>query len=64
MQEVPKRLEGTGIVVGTTLVDPEEIKQKIDWGYRFLNVGSPLGYGVQAVTEHVRDLRAHAAKRR
>ena len=64
MQEVPKRLAGTGIVVGTTLVDPAEIKQKIDWGYRFLNVGSPHVYGVQAVTEHVRDLRAHAARRR
>jgi 2-keto-3-deoxy-L-rhamnonate aldolase RhmA len=63
MEEAPKRLEGSGIVLGTTLVDPEEIKQKIDWGYRFLNVGNPLAYGVQAVTDHVRDLREHAAKR-
>ena len=62
MEAVPQRLEGTGIVAGTTLVDPEEIKQKIDWGYRFLNVGSPLAFGVQAVTRHVTDLRAYAAK--
>lgn len=63
MQEVPRRLEGTGIVTGTTLANVDEIKQKIDWGYRFLNVGSPLGFGVQAVTQHVKDLRAHAANR-
>jgi 4-hydroxy-2-oxoheptanedioate aldolase len=63
IEEAPKRLEGSGVVLGTTLVDPEEIKQKIDWGYRFLNVGNPLAYGVQAVTDHVRDLREHAAKR-
>ena len=42
MEEVPKRLEGSGIAVGTTLVDVDEIEQKIDWGYRFLNVGSPI----------------------
>ncbi|MDA0334137.1 MAG: aldolase/citrate lyase family protein, partial [bacterium] len=35
MQEVPKRLAGTGIVVGTTLVDPAEIKQKIDLFFHF-----------------------------
>jgi 4-hydroxy-2-oxoheptanedioate aldolase len=64
MEEVPKRLEGTGIVVGTTLVDPEEIRQKIDWGYRFLNVGSPISYGVQAVSQHVQGLREYAAQRR
>lgn len=64
MEEVPRRLEGSGIVVGTTLVNPDEIKQKIDWGYRFLNVGSPLGYGVQSVTDHVRDLRAYAEQRK
>ena len=63
MEEVPKRLEGTGIVVGTTLVNPEEIRQKIDWGYRFLNVGNPLVYGVQAVTDHITGLREYAANR-
>jgi 4-hydroxy-2-oxoheptanedioate aldolase len=63
MEEVPRRLEGTGIVTGTTLVNVDEIKQKVDWGYRFLNVGNPIVYGVQAVTQHVQDLRAHAASR-
>jgi 4-hydroxy-2-oxoheptanedioate aldolase len=64
MEEVPRRLEGTGIVVGTTLANPDEIKQKIDWGYRFLNVGNPLVFGVQAVTDHVADLREYAKQRR
>ena len=64
MEAVPRRRAGTGIGAGTTLADPEEVKQKIDWGYRFLNVGSPLGFGVQAVTGHVAALRAYAAQRR
>lgn len=57
MQEIPKRLEGSGIAVGTTLGDPKEIQQKYRWGYRFLNVGSPLGFGIAAVTEHIAMLR-------
>ena len=64
MEAVPKRLEGSGIVVGTTLVEPAEIGEKIDWGYRFLNVGNPISYGVQAVTGHVTALREYAAQRR
>lgn len=62
MEEVPKRLEGTGIVVGTTLVNVDEIEQKIDWGYRFLNVGSPLVYGTQAVSEHITRLKSYAGR--
>ncbi len=63
MEELPRRLEGTGIVTGTTLVDPDEVRQKIDWGYRFLNVGTPLAYGLQVVTSHVAALREYAASR-
>lgn len=59
MREIPKRLEGSDIVVGTTLGDPKEIQQKYRWGYRFLNVGSPLGFGIAAVREHVAMLRAN-----
>ena len=58
MQEIPRRLQGSGIVVGTTLEDVTELQQKIDWGYRFLNVGSPLGYGLGALRQHVKTLRA------
>jgi len=60
MEEVPKRLEGTGIIVGTTLMDVNEIEQKIDWGYRFLNVGSPIAYGVPVVTQHIARLKSYA----
>ena len=59
MREVPKRLEGTGIVTGTTLGDVAEIQQKIRWGYRFLNVGSALGYGAQVVKQNLDILRAN-----
>lgn len=57
MREFPKRLAHTGIPAGTTLVDVGEVRQKLDWGYRFMNVGSPLSYGVQALNQHLASLR-------
>ena len=57
MEDVPKRLEGTGIVAGTTLPDPTEVQQKLKWGYRFMNVGSILGYGAQVVQQNLAMLR-------
>jgi len=45
MRDVPSRLEGSGIASGTTLMDLSDIQEKIDWGYRFLNVGNVLNYG-------------------
>lgn len=62
MQDIPKRLQGTGIVTGTTLESVTELQQKIDWGYRFLNIGSILGYGVKALNGHVDTLRNHHGK--
>ncbi|MDA0709302.1 MAG: aldolase/citrate lyase family protein, partial [bacterium] len=59
MEDVPKRLTGTGIVAGTTLVDLSEVQQKLRWGYRFMNVGSILGYGAQAVRNNLAALRAN-----
>lgn len=58
MEDVPRRLEGTGIVAGTTMADLDDLKQKIGWGYRFLNVGNPLGYGVQVVKDNLEELRS------
>ena len=57
MKEVPRRLAETGIAAGTTLGDIDEIQQKLDWGYRFMNVGSPLAYGVQTLSQHLATLR-------
>ncbi|MGB5048114.1 MAG: aldolase/citrate lyase family protein, partial [Caldilineaceae bacterium] len=42
MREFPKILAEKGIPAGTTLMDVNEIKQKLAWGYRFMNVGNPL----------------------
>ena len=61
MEEMPKRAEGSGKVIGTTLADPEEIRQKIDWGYKFLNLGSPMAYGVQFVADRFGEYREQAA---
>ena len=58
MEEVPRRLEGTGIATGTTLVEVAEIQEKIRWGYRFLNVGSIVGYGAQVLKRNLEILRA------
>lgn len=57
LREIPKRLQGSGIAVGTTLDDITEIEQKLDWGYTFMNVGSPLGYGLRALSGHLKTLR-------
>ena len=57
MQEVPKRLAGTGVVPATTLVDVAEIQEKIRWGYRFMNVGNALTYGAQVLRRNLEILR-------
>ena len=59
MEDVPKKLEGSGIVAGTTLTDVSEIQEKIRWGYRFLNVGSIVGYGAQVLKQNLDTLRAN-----
>jgi 2-keto-3-deoxy-L-rhamnonate aldolase RhmA len=59
MRKVPRQLAGSGIVVGTTLDDVADIQQKISWGYRFLNVGSPFWYGLTVVRNHLAHLRAN-----
>lgn len=57
MQEIPRRLQGTGIAVGTTLGSVKEIQEKTSWGYTFLNVGSPLEYGLQTLSANLALLR-------
>lgn len=59
MQDVPRHLENTGIVAGTTLGEVAEIQEKIRWGYRFLNVGSALSYGAQVLKQNLDTLRAN-----
>jgi 2-keto-3-deoxy-L-rhamnonate aldolase RhmA len=57
MEDVPRKLEGTGIVAGTTLMDVGEIQEKIRWGYRFLNVGNIVGYGTRILQDNLETLR-------
>ena len=57
MKDVPGRLEGTGIAPGTTLGDIEDIEEKLAWGYRFMNVGNVVGYGVGVVKDYFSRLR-------
>jgi 2-keto-3-deoxy-L-rhamnonate aldolase RhmA len=59
MREVPKRLKGTGIAAGTTLMGVAELQEKIRWGYQFLNVGNAVSYGVQVLDNHLKTLRAN-----
>ena len=59
MKAVPKKLEGTGIVTGTTLMDVAEMQEKLRWGYRFMNVGNALGYGAQVLAQNIETLRAN-----
>ena len=59
MQDIPRRLEGTGVTAATTLVDVSEIQEKIGWGYRFMNVGNVLSYGVEILRQNLEILRAN-----
>jgi hypothetical protein len=62
MLDVPRRLEGSGIVAGTTLAEVSELQEKIRWGYRFLNVGSALSYGTQVLKQNLEILRANSMR--
>lgn len=57
MEDVPRRLEGTGIATGTTLADIDEVRQKIEWGYRLMNVSNPVALGVQTLNQQLATLR-------
>lgn len=59
MRDIGRRLQGSNVVVGTTLGDVAEMQEKISWGYRFMNVGSPFGYGIQALSQNLATLRAN-----
>ena len=59
MRDVPGRLEGTGVVAATTLVDVAEMQEKISWGYRMMNVGNVLAYGFPVVQQNIETLRAN-----
>lgn len=61
MRDIGRRLQGSNIVVGTTLDDLSELQEKASWGYRFLNVGSPFGYGIPVLKQHLATLRAGTA---
>ena len=58
MRDVPRRLEGSGIASGTTLMDLSDLQEKISWGYRFLNVGNTLSYGTQVLKQNLEILRS------
>ena len=59
MEDVPKRLAGSGVVPGTTLVGVTDIQEKIRWGYRYnMNVGNVVTYGNKVLSESLAALRA------
>ena len=61
LRDVPRRLEGTGIAVGTSLGGRPDAQEKIDWGYRFIiissSIGSVLRWGVEGLRERLNSLR-------
>ena len=56
----PFDVGGSGKVIVTTLGDPEEIRQKVDWGYKFLNLGSPIGFGISFINDRFVEYREQA----
>ena len=57
MEELPKKLEGTGKVAGTTFGRFEDCFRWIEKGYRFMNVGSMLAFGAEVQKAHFAELR-------
>jgi 2-keto-3-deoxy-L-rhamnonate aldolase RhmA len=60
--DVPRRLEGTGVVAGIALagLDLADIQQKIRWNYRVVSVGNALGFGLSILERNLELLRADA----
>jgi len=59
LENIPMRVGPDGPAIATTLSNIDEIQEKFRWGYRMMNVGSPLGYGVQVVNDHIATLKAN-----
>lgn len=59
LEDIPKRVGPDGPAIATTLNNIDEIQEKFRWGYRMMNVGSPMGYGVQVVNDHIATLKAN-----
>lgn len=57
MKEVPRKLEGTGKVAGTTFARYEDCVRWIDLGYSFMNVGSLLAFGADTQRGHFAEIR-------
>lgn len=59
LEDIPKRVGPNGPPIATTLNNINEIQEKFRWGYRMMNVGSPIGFGVQALDQHIATLKAN-----
>ena len=57
MKEMPRRAEGSGKIMGTILTSPDELQQKVDWGYKFLIYSNPILAGIELINQHFADHR-------
>lgn len=57
MKQLPRKLEGTGKVAGTTFARYEDCLRWIDMGYTFMNVGSVLGFGAETQRQYFSEIR-------
>ena len=57
LEEVPRMLKDTPVTPGTTCPTQADAQEKIDWGYRYVSVGSALNIGAQVVKDSFQALR-------
>ena len=57
MEELPRKLEGTGKIAGTTFAGFNDCIRWIDKGYLFMSIGSLLKYGVEVQRRHFETVR-------
>ncbi len=62
MQDVAKRMKGTGKALATTWADPDIARRWIGEGYRMMNVSSPLALGRKRTMDIFASLREEFGK--
>jgi 2-keto-3-deoxy-L-rhamnonate aldolase RhmA len=63
MLDLAKKANGAGKMLGCTFGDPEDCRRWIGEGYRFMNISSPLGLGINGVKKYTREFREQFGKK-
>lgn len=63
MVDLAKKAKRAGKMLGCTFGDPEDCRRWIGEGYRFMNISSPLGLGINGVKKYATEFREQFGKK-